>query len=75
MPAIAYGEAISVSEVLHLCEHQPIDVIVVSGEIATDVLLPLQLKQPTISLHSDCSTREVVWQLQELFPFKPEQIH
>lgn len=66
-------EALSVSEVLHLCEHQAIDAVVIGPARAGDVLLPISLTQPTIRLESEADVGQLVWELER--PFPPEQSH
>jgi hypothetical protein len=66
-------EALSVSEVLHLCEHQKIDAVIIGPARAMDALLPLSLKLPTIRLESEGDVTQLVWELERLFP--PEQSH
>lgn len=61
-------EALSVSEVLHLCEHQEIDVVVIGPARAMDALLPLSLKLPTIRLDHEGNVEHLVWELAQLFP-------
>lgn len=72
---IKVWEAISMSEALHLCEHHHVDLVVISYEAAKDAILPLYLKQPTISLQRGCRTAEVIWQLQNLLPAKVDRVH
>src|ERR1051326_8412294 len=66
-------EALSVSEVLHLCEHQKIDAVIIGPARAMDALLPLSLKLPTIRLESEGDVTQLVWELERLFP--PEKSH
>ena len=61
-------EALDVSEVLHLCEHHNIDVIVIGADITDPDLIEVQLRQMTIKLNAETTVKDLVWQLSELFP-------
>ena len=63
-------EALSVSEVLHLCEHEQIDAVVIAPERQEDAILPIKLKQITISLEPHATATDLIWELEQLFPRK-----
>lgn len=67
-------EALSVSEVLHLCEHERVDAIVIAPELQSDAIIPLRLKQITISLEPHVTAKELIWELEQIFPTKPARI-
>lgn len=68
-------EALSVSEVLHLCEHEQVDVIVIAPDMQSDAIIPLRLKQIAISLEPQATAKDLIWQLEQLFPKSPARIH
>ena len=59
-------EALSVSEVLHLCEYQEIDVVAVAPGIKT-VPACVETRYITTHLKSDAAVADVVWELSHLF--------
>lgn len=67
-------EALSVSEVMHLCEHERVDVVVIAAEMEEEALFPVRLKHVTISLEPHAKTADLIWQLEQLFPRAPQQI-
>lgn len=60
-------EALSVSEVQYLCEHNPIDVVIVAPDLNTAALAQLRLHQVTMNLKSNATTADVIWALLDLF--------
>lgn len=67
-------EALSVSEVLHLCEHHEIDVVIVAPEIEEPDLVDVQLRRATMKLKPGAKAAEVVWELSNLFPSRPSTL-
>ena len=63
-------EALEVSEVLHLCEHEKIDAVVIGADVQDPDLIEVQLRQTTIKLKPEATARELVWELTLLFPDK-----
>ena len=57
-------EALSVSEVLHLCEYQRIDAVVIAATRREVAILPIKLKQTTISLEPDATPAVLVWEME-----------
>jgi hypothetical protein len=58
-------EAISVSEILHLCNYNGIDVVVVeAGVIDPD----FRERRITICLHGNATIADLLWELGLLFP-------
>lgn len=43
-------EALEISEVWHLCEHQKIDVVVVAPDVEDQDQVEIQLRQPTVRM-------------------------
>jgi len=52
--------ALSVSEVLHLCEHERIGVIVIAPGMQDEAILPLKVKQITISPETHTMAKELI---------------
>ena len=59
-------EALSVSEVLHLCEHQRIDVVVVAPAIKI-ATADVEARNITIHLKPGATVADVMWELSHLF--------
>jgi hypothetical protein len=60
-------EALAVSEVLHLCEHQQIDAIVIGPDVEDPDLIEVQTREITITRKSETTVKELVWELSNLF--------
>ena len=60
-------EALSVSEVLHLCEHHPVDVVIVAHDFEDATLVEVQLDRATMKLKHNATTADVVWEVSNLF--------
>jgi len=67
-------EALAVSEVLHLCETRPVDAIVIGADVSGPDVIEAQLRHITIKLKPGTTTREIVWELSQLFPNKAPTI-
>ena len=67
-------EALSVSEVLHLCEHHEIHAVVIAAKRRDDAVLPIKLKQITISLEPHATAADLIWELEQFFPRKETPI-
>jgi hypothetical protein len=67
-------EALSVSEVLHLCEHHDIDVVVIAAAVVGSDLTELQLRRITLMLEPDATAADVIWELSNLFPASAETV-
>jgi hypothetical protein len=59
-------EAVSVSEIMYLCEHYPIDVVMIAHDVET--FGEIQQKQITMKLKPIATVGEIVWELTNLFP-------
>lgn len=62
-------EALSVSEISYLCEHYPIDVVMIAHDVET--LGDIKGKHITIHLKQSATIGEIVWELTNLFPANP----
>jgi hypothetical protein len=60
-------EALEVSEVLFLCEHHKIDVVVIAPEVEDKELVEAQLRQITLKLKEHATSKDVIWELENLF--------
>ena len=67
-------EALSVSEVLHLCEHQRIDVVVVAAGIQAN-LSGIGTHNITIQLKPQATVADVMWELLQLFADRATAVH
>lgn len=61
-------EALEVSEVLHLCEHQNITAVVIGADVADADVIEVQMRRITIRLKPEATGSELVWELSNLFP-------
>jgi len=61
-------EALELSEVMYLCEHENIDVLVIGPEIEDADFIEVQMRHLTIKLKPGFRTQDVLWQLSNLFP-------
>lgn len=60
--------ALAVSEVLHLCETQNIDVIVIGADVEEPDVVEAQMRHITLRLKPEATAKDVVWELSQLFP-------
>jgi hypothetical protein len=60
-------EALSVSETLYLCEHNPIDLVISAPNLEDPDLVEVQLHRATMKLKHNATTADVVWELSNLF--------
>jgi hypothetical protein len=61
-------EALSVSEVLHLCATERVDAIVIGSGIEDPELAELRGTQVTLELQPEATAVDVLWELSQLFP-------
>ena len=61
-------EALEISEVWYLCEHEKIDAIVIAADIEDQDRIEIQVRQPTIRMRQGTSARDILWELCNLFP-------
>jgi hypothetical protein len=61
-------EALSVSEVLYLIEHEAIDLVVISAEVEDKELIRDQLRNISIQLQENAKLEDVIWELSNPFP-------
>lgn len=60
--------ALEVSEVLHLCETEDIDAVIISADVeAAPGLAEAQMRRITLRLKPEATVRDVVWELSQLF--------
>lgn len=60
-------EALEVSEVLHLCEAEDIDVVVIDADMEGKDVAEAQLRRITFRLKPEATAKDVVWELSQLF--------
>jgi hypothetical protein len=61
-------EALEISEVWYLCEHQRIDVVVIAPDIEDQDKVEIQLTHNTIKMKPETNAKDVLWELSNLFP-------
>jgi hypothetical protein len=66
--------ALEVSEVLHLCETEDVDVVVICADVDDPDVVEAQMRRVTIRLKPDLTARDVIWELSQLFPAGPEKV-
>jgi hypothetical protein len=60
-------EALAVSEVLYLCEHNLIDAILIAADVEDPDLVEAQVRHMTLKLKPGATVKDVIWELQCLF--------
>jgi hypothetical protein len=60
-------EALEISEVMHLCEHEDVDRVVVASDIDEQEMIEIQLQQIAIKAKPEWTVGDIVWQLSETF--------
>jgi hypothetical protein len=60
-------EALAVSEVLHLCEHEDIDCVVISSDVSDEAAKAVAVKHLTLRLRPEATAGDVLWELGLLF--------
>ncbi len=61
-------EALAVSEVLYLCEHHSIDVVVIGPDVEDAEIVEVQMRRMTLTLKPGATAKDVVWELGQLLP-------
>jgi hypothetical protein len=61
------SEALAVSEVLHLCEHEDIDCVVISSDVSDEAAKVVADAHVTLRLHPEATAGDVLWELSLLF--------
>jgi len=61
-------EALAVSEVLYLCEHENVDVVVIGPDVEDADVIEAQMRQITLRLKPGATAKDVMWELAQLFP-------
>ncbi len=61
-------EAIEISEVMYLCEHEQIDVVVIGADFEDQDMIEIQLRRLTIKLKPGSTAKDALWELSNLFP-------
>ena len=66
--ALGFFEALEVSEVHHLCEHERIDAVVIGADREDPDVIEVQLRLTTLRLKPEATAKDIVWELSQLFP-------
>jgi hypothetical protein len=61
-------EALEISEVMHLCEHEQIDMVVIAPDIEDQEMVEVQLRRITIKMKPGSTAKDVLWELWNVFP-------
>jgi len=67
-------EALAKSEVLHLCEHDDIDLIVIAPDVHFDGLDGLPAGHTIMALKPEGTWKDVLWELSLLSPDKATKV-
>jgi hypothetical protein len=67
-------EALSVSEVLYLCEHDPVDIVVIASDVEDQEIIEVQLRRPTLKLKTEARSQDVIWELSNLFGNQSQRV-
>lgn len=74
MAGFRVHEALEVSEVLHLCEYENIDAILIGADVADSEVIEVQLRNITIKLKPETTAKDLIAELWQLFPDKQVRI-
>jgi predicted Fe-Mo cluster-binding NifX family protein len=61
-------EALSVSEVLHLCEHRHVDAVIIAPDVGSHGVQEVTTRHITVRLTPQTTVQELAWELSLLFP-------
>ncbi len=61
-------ECLSVSEVLFICEREPVDAIVIGADLEDLDVVEAQMRRLTLRLKPGATARDVIGELPQLFP-------
>jgi hypothetical protein len=67
-------EALEISEVLYLCEHENIDAVVIAPDIEDQDQVEIQLRQVAIKMKPETTAKDILWELSSLFPESAQYI-
>ena len=60
-------EALAVSEVLHLCEHENNDRVVIAPEVIDEAARVVAEHSVTLRLRREATAADILWELSQLF--------
>ena len=60
-------EALAVSEVLYICEHHQVDMVVIAADVDDPDVIEAQSRHITLKLKPHATVKDVIWELQALF--------
>lgn len=67
-------KALAVSEVLFFCEREQIDVIVIAPDVEDPDVVEVQLRHITIRLKPEATSKDLIWELSQLFPHRTTKV-
>ena len=56
-------EALAVSEVLHLCENEDVDVVVIGADVDDSDALEAQMRRIAVRLKPEAAAKDLIWEL------------
>jgi hypothetical protein len=67
-------EAMAISEVLHLCATEKIDIVVITADIAEYRTHEIQSHHTTLRLKTEATIKELIDELWQMFPEKAGRV-
>ncbi len=61
------SKAKEISEVMHLCEHNQVDVVIIGADVEEQDMVEIQLRRTTIKLKPNATAKNILWELANLF--------
>ena len=61
-------EALEISEVMYLCEHENIDIVVIAPDIYEQDMIEVQLRRATVKMKPQSTAQDLLWELSTLLP-------
>jgi len=68
LAGVTVWEAISLTEVLYLCDHKQIDVVIIAADVEEPRLVESQVRRTTIRLTPSATAGDVLGELVHLLP-------
>jgi hypothetical protein len=68
LAGVTVWEAISLSEVLYLCDHRQVDVVVIAADVEEPQLVEMKVRHATMRLTPSATVGDVLGELVHLLP-------
>lgn len=75
LAGVTVWEALAVSEVLYLCEHEHVAVVVIGADVDDPELVEVQMRHATMRLKQSATAGDVLWELTHLLPAPTGMVH